>query len=97
MLKCLNESDEKCIRGLVSKTLQVSFGADALQDRRDYIFENWKKEDYKRLHDLIKRGTIGEGDLRKFPPEVADEGMGYRGEFKKGNGCWLLKYFLAGD
>ncbi|MBC7458323.1 MAG: hypothetical protein H7235_08605 [Bdellovibrionaceae bacterium] len=97
LLKCLNQSDEKCIRGLVSKTLQVSFGVDGMLDRRDYIFENWKKEDFKRLHDLIKKGTIGEGDSRTFPPVIENEGMGYRGQFKKENDSWLLKYFLAGD
>lgn len=97
LLKCLDQFDKKCIRGLVSKTLQVSFGVDPVQDRRDYIFENWKKEDFKRLHDLIQKGTIGEGDSRTFPPLVANEGMGHRGEFKKENGGWVLKYFLAGD
>jgi hypothetical protein len=97
ILECLAKPDQNCLRGLISKTLQVSFGVDGLQDRRDYIFETWKTEDFKRLHDLIKKGSVGEGDSRTFPPNVANEGMGYRGEFKKESGGWLLKSFLAGD
>jgi hypothetical protein len=97
ILECLAKSDQNCLRGLISKTLQVSFGVDSLQDRRDYIFENWKKEDFKRLQDLIKKGSVGAGDSRTFPPEVANEGSGYRGEFRKEKGGWLLKSFLAGD
>ena len=97
ILKCLAKDDQKCLRGLISKTIQLSFGVDGYQDRRDYLIEIWKKEDFKRLHDLIKQGTVGEGDSRTFPPVVADEGMGYRGEFQKEDGYWLMKYFLAGD
>lgn len=97
ILECLSTNEQKCLRGLISKTLQVSFGVDGLQDRRDYIFENWKKEDFKRLGDSIKKGVTDEGDNRTFPPEVSDGGMGYRGQFTKQNGGWLLKSFIAGD
>lgn len=96
-LSCLKSSDQKCLRGLISKNLQVSFGVDGMQDRRDYIFATWKKENFNRLHDLVQKGAVGNDDSKTFPPEVSDGGVGYRGEFKKENGGWLLKSFLAGD
>lgn len=75
----------------------MSFGVDGFNDRRDYIFDNWKKNDFKRLYELVKKGCVGEDDCRIFPPVVGENGLGYRGEFKKENGRWLLKSFLAGD
>lgn len=96
-LACLKNDDRKCLRGLISKTMQLSFGVDGSMDRRDSIFESWKVKDFKRLRELIQKGCVGEGDSRTFPPEVSDHGMGYRGEFKKEDGRWLLKSFLAGD
>ena len=94
---CLKENDKKCLRGLISRTLQTSFGFDGYQDRRDYIFKTWKKSDFKRLRDMLGKGVIGEGDYRSFPPKPSDGGLGYRGELKKSNGGWLLVSFLAGD
>lgn len=97
LLLCLEKFDQGCLRGLISKTFQISFGFDGFQDRRDYIFANWKKKDFERLHDAIKQGCVGKDESRTFPPHVKNKGLGYRGEFKKENGSWLLKSFVAGD
>ncbi len=96
-LTCLKNIDKKCLAGLISKTLKLSLGVDGYNDRRDYIFENWKKEDFNRLYDLVKKGCVGDGDSRTFPSVVSNDGYGHRGEFKKENSRWLLKLFLAGD
>lgn len=97
LLQCLEKQDQDCLRGLISKTIQISFGFDGFQDRRDYIFENWKKGDFKRLHNAIKQGCIGSAESRTCPSHVKNNEMGYRGEFKKENETWLLKSFVAGD
>jgi hypothetical protein len=96
-LKCLSILDKNCLRGLISKKLQLSFGVDGLQDRRDIVFTTWKKKDFVRLHNLVKKGSVVEGNSRRFPPQVAQKGIGFRGEFKKENGGWLLTSFLSGD
>lgn len=90
--KCLSESDRKCLRGLISKSLKVSLGVDGFQDRRDYIFETWKKEDFERLRHQIKKGSRLDGEARVFPAKDRD---GYQGRFEKMNGGWLLREFVS--
>jgi hypothetical protein len=94
---CLNTNDKICLRQLISKTIQLSFGMDGFLDRRDLIFDSWKREDYIRLKKLLSKGTTGDELSKSFPPNPDNDGMGYRGEFKKVNGGWVLVSYLAGD
>lgn len=94
MLSCLDKADTKCLRGMISKTLTISFGVDGYEDRRDMIFRDWRKEDYARMASLIRKGVYTDGEYRKFPPKA---GMGMRGSFQKVDGGWLLESYLEGD
>lgn len=96
-LKCLDNVNQKCLRGLISKTAQLSFGFDPASDRRDFIFQKWKKTDYQRLAELIRKGTAGSENEKTFPPQPPDAAAGWRGQFQKIDGGWRLTYFLAGD
>lgn len=97
LLKALDKEDKPLLNKLISKTIQLSFGVDGIQDRREIIFSSWKNTDYKRLAKLIRSGTLGDDNYRTFPPKPDNDGTGLRGEFKKKDGGWLLVSFLAGD
>lgn len=97
LTSCLDKQDQKCLRPLISKTMQLSFGNDGFCDRRDRAFQIWKAEDYKKLSALIKKGVVSESDYKRFPPKPDDEGMGWRGHFVQSQGAWVLKSFVAGD
>lgn len=96
-LKCLEPRDERCLRGMISKTAQFSLGVEPTTDRRDLMFRTWPQERFTSLKILLQKGTIGTGDERTFPPRPANGGMGHRGAFKRIDGRWRLVYFLAGD
>lgn len=97
LLSCLDTQNEICLRGLISKTMMLGFGGEGLYDRRDYVFARWKKSDYKKVSDLIKKGVVSEGDHKRFPPLPSDRGMGHRGHFENKNGAWVLESFVTGD
>jgi hypothetical protein len=96
-ISCIKADDKTCLRQLISKTITLSFGVDGNQDRRNIIFSSWKREDYNRLVKLIAKGAAGDEYSKTFPPEPDNDGVGYRGEFKKIDGGWLLVSYLAGD
>lgn len=97
LVGCLTTQDKKCLRGLISKTMKTSFGGEGLYDRRDYVFSQWKKTDYEKLGELIKKGVVSEGDFKRFPPHPASDGIGRRGHFEMKNGSWVLESFVEGD
>lgn len=97
LLGALDKEDKPLLNKLISKTIMLSFGVDGLQDRREIIFSQWKSADYKRLAKLIRDGTLGDDAHKTFPPKPDNDGTGFRGEFKKADGGWLLVSYLAGD
>lgn len=97
LMECLKTKDHPCLRGMMSKVLEISFGMEPLVDRRDLLFKRWKDADYKQMLTLLGKGTIGEGETRKFPPKPDNDGMGQRGIFTLVGGGWLLTHYVAGD
>jgi hypothetical protein len=96
-IKCLKPVDKECLRPLISRTALLSFGFDGYQDRRDYIFSTWAKEDYERLYKLIKLGASDGETSKTFPANQKPDDFSHRGEFKLVDGSWLLVSYVAGD
>jgi hypothetical protein len=96
-LGCLKPVDEKCLRPMISRTAVFSFGFEGYEDRRDWLFANWSKEDYERLHDLVKKGVTGDKTSKSFPANQKPDDFSHRGEFKLVDGSWLLVSFVEGD
>jgi hypothetical protein len=95
LLSCLDRVDKVCLRGLISRSLQISLGVDGFRDRRDLIFERWTPKHYRELAALIRKGVVATEDSKTFPPDPAPGRM--RGEFTKVDGGWRLEKYLGGD
>jgi hypothetical protein len=96
-VQCLETSDEPCLRGLISRTAQLSFGFDPPEDRRDRIFRDWKRADFRRMAKQLRQGTSGAGEERIFPATSGDGGLGLRGAFRLIDSGWRLVSYVAGD
>ena len=93
-LTCVDKAAQVCLRGFISKYLQISMGGDGYADRRDIVFSKWEKNDYTELARLIRKGIYDEHGYKKFPPRA---GVGLSGAFEKVDGGWVLESYSAGD
>lgn len=93
---CHTRKDRECLKSMISKTAQLSFGFDGYGDRREQMADNLLGQDYTVLKKILENEKFESGSHNS--KHFGDtNGTGHRGEFKFSDGAWRLTYFLAGD
>jgi len=96
-LSCLKQRNIVCLRPLVMRRFQASFGFEGYGDLRESALNTWTAQDLQKMEALIQIGTVGAGERRQFPPNPENDGTGLRGTFLLTKNGWLLESFLSGD
>lgn len=96
-LACQKNKDRDCLRPLISRRFQASFGYEGYGDLRELALSKWTDADFAKMQKLLEAGITVSGDRRLFPLKPDNDGMGWRGSFLLTKSGWLLESFLAGD
>lgn len=97
--KCLSPVHEACLKGLVSRTAQFTFGAEPYSDRRESFLKSIGSKgvhELKRLIEPTSKGVRSNYTAGKIELSFENENS-YRAGFQLRGGGWQLIYFLSGD
>lgn len=94
---CLQKRDRACLKSLMAFQVRTGFGFDVYGDLREQALHKWGSAGLSRMEKLLKKGVVGSGARRSFPPAPDKKGLGWRGTFVLGDDGWVLESFLQGQ